>query len=274
MLQDVRYAVRGLRSRPSFALIALVTLALGIGVNTAVFSVLNAVVLTPLGYEEPERLVRVHHTSPGDDNGYLTGLAAIAYRDRSQTLDIGILYTYSVSGADMTDGAEPERVTILPVGADYFRVLGARPLLGEPFGRADERRNANVAVIRERLWRKYLDGRSDAAGQLLTLDDRPTAIFAANDLSAIQTMRTAHELRIDVPYDLSVIGFDNVPESALTHPPLTTVDQSIQSLGYEAVLTLIELIERPERRGEAPRHVALPTRLVVRRSTTAPRESS
>ena len=112
------------------------------------------------------------------------------------------------------------------------------------------------------------------ARQLLTLDDRPTAIFAANDLSAIQTMRTAHELRIDVPYDLSVIGFDNVPESALTHPPLTTVDQSIQSLGYEAVLTLIELIERPERRGEAPRHVALPTRLVVRRSTTAPRESS
>jgi LacI family transcriptional regulator len=107
--------------------------------------------------------------------------------------------------------------------------------------------------------------------QLLALADRPTAIFAANDLSAIQTMRTANELGFDVPHDLSVIGFDNVPESALTQPPLTTVDQSIQSLGYEAVRTLISLIEQPDLRREAPLHVALPTKLVVRRSTAAPR---
>ncbi len=110
------------------------------------------------------------------------------------------------------------------------------------------------------------------ARQLLSLDDRPTAIFASNDSSAIQTMRTAAELGLGVPDDLSVIGFDNVPESALTHPPLTTVAQPIQTLGYEAVRLLITLIEQPDQRLVAPSRVALPTELVVRGSTAPPRQ--
>jgi LacI family transcriptional regulator len=106
------------------------------------------------------------------------------------------------------------------------------------------------------------------ARTLLSLADRPTAIFAANDLSAIQVVRSALELGLSVPDDLSVVGFDNIPESALVDPPLTTVDQSIQRLGEAAVDVLVGLIERPERRGEhAPVHVTIPTRLVVRRST-------
>jgi len=110
------------------------------------------------------------------------------------------------------------------------------------------------------------------ARELLTIADRPTAVFAANDLSAIQTMRTASELDIKMPDDLSVGGFDNIPESALTEPPLTTVDQSIQALGYQAVRTLLEMIEHPERhRGTDPIHITLPTKLVIRRSSAAPR---
>lgn len=103
--------------------------------------------------------------------------------------------------------------------------------------------------------------------RLLTMPDRPTAIFAANDLSARQVLRSAHELGIRVPDDLSVVGFDNIPESALTDPPLTTIDQSIQGMGHAAVTALIDLIEHPERPdGETP-HITLPTQLVVRRST-------
>jgi LacI family transcriptional regulator len=110
------------------------------------------------------------------------------------------------------------------------------------------------------------------ARELLTITDRPTAVFAANDLSAIQTMRTAVELGIEIPADLSVVGFDNIPESALTDPPLTTVDQSIQALGHEAVRTLVELIEHPERHDDAdPIHITLPTKLVIRRSSAPPR---
>jgi LacI family transcriptional regulator len=108
------------------------------------------------------------------------------------------------------------------------------------------------------------------ARELLTRSPRPTAIFAANDQSAIQTMRTAAELGIRVPEEISVAGFDNTPDSALTSPPLTTVDQSIQALGQEAVRLVLELIEDPGRNNpDDPIHITLPTELVIR-STTAP----
>lgn len=104
------------------------------------------------------------------------------------------------------------------------------------------------------------------ARELLQLDERPTAIFAANDLTAMATMDVAASLGLRVPDDLSVVGFDNVPESALADPPLTTIDQSIQQMGYEAVKLLIAAIDDPE----APDvHVTLPTELVVRQSTSA-----
>ena len=83
-------------------------------------------------------------------------------------------------------------------------------------------------------------------------------------------LRSAAEAGLRVPEDLSVVGFDNIPESALTDPPLTTVDQSIQALGEEAVRLLADLIEHPERHGESPVHITLPTALVVRRSSAAP----
>ncbi len=110
------------------------------------------------------------------------------------------------------------------------------------------------------------------ARALLSRPDRPTAVFAANDLSAIATMDVAAELGMRIPDDLSVVGFDNVPESALTDPPLTTVDQSIQQLGEVAAQMLIELIEAPGRRDEPPTEVRLPATLVCRRSTAEVRQ--
>ena len=112
-----------------------------------------------------------------------------------------------------------------------------------------------------------LEMSQEPARQLLTLDDRPTAVFAANDLSAMQTMHVARTLGLDVPGDVSVVGFDNIPESALIEPPLTTIDQSIQEMGRRAVELLIDVIEG----ATGPvRQVTLPTRLVVRQSTGAP----
>ena len=166
---DVRYALRSIAASKTFAAIVIATLALGVGANTAVFGVLNAVVLKPLPYDEPERLVRVYHTA-GADNSYMTGLAALAYRQQSKTLDIAILYTYSAEGADLTDRPDPERVRAMQVSADYFRVFGVRPLLGQVFVRADERANVRVAVVSERIWRKYLGGTVDAAGRLLSIN--------------------------------------------------------------------------------------------------------
>jgi LacI family transcriptional regulator len=112
-----------------------------------------------------------------------------------------------------------------------------------------------------------LEMSQEPARQLLTLDDRPTAVFAANDLSAMQTMHVARTLGLAIPGDVSVVGFDNIPESALIEPPLTTIDQSIQEMGRRAVELLIAVVE-----GETGpnQQVTLPTRLIVRQSTGVP----
>jgi LacI family transcriptional regulator len=112
-----------------------------------------------------------------------------------------------------------------------------------------------------------LQASEEPARQLLELAEPPTAIFAANDLSAIQTMNVARSLGLSVPGDVSVIGFDNIPESALTEPPLTTIDQSIQRMGREAVGLLIDLIEGTA--ADRPEQITLPTKLVVRQSCRA-----
>ncbi|MEV4570513.1 LacI family DNA-binding transcriptional regulator [Nonomuraea sp. NPDC049419] len=104
--------------------------------------------------------------------------------------------------------------------------------------------------------------------ELLTLPDPPTAIFAANDVSAISTIEVATSMGLRVPEDLSVIGFDNVPESMMSDPPLTTVEQPIQQMGLIAVEMLLDLLAG---RDPAQRHVRLPTRLVPRSSCAPPK---
>jgi LacI family transcriptional regulator len=107
----------------------------------------------------------------------------------------------------------------------------------------------------------------EAAAALLDLEDRPTAVFGGNDLSAIATVQVAQSLGLRVPEDLSVVGFDDVPEAARADPPLTTVRQSMQQLGNEAVAMLLTLVA-----GQEPRvpHVTLATRLLERRTTAPP----
>jgi LacI family transcriptional regulator len=164
--------------------------------------------------------------------------------------------------------------------AEHLVALGHRRI-GFLAGRPD----LESARLREQGYRRALEGAGiafdpdlvrvggyraetahDAAQELLSLAPRPTAIFAANDVSAIETIAVARSVGLAVPDDLSVIGFDNVPESALCVPPLTTVDQSIQRLGQEAVRMLIDLIDHPDSR---PSQVVLPTRLIERGSCRA-----
>ena len=106
-----------------------------------------------------------------------------------------------------------------------------------------------------------------AARELFELPDPPTAIFAANDTSAIATIAVAAELGLSIPGDVSLVGFDNIPESALCSPPLTTVEQPIRQMGHQAVAMLMQLV-----RGEPVEttHMTLPTRLVERESTAGP----
>ena len=121
--------------------------------------------------------------------------------------------------------------------------------------------------MREGDYRK--DSTHEPARELLTLPERPTAVFAANDLSAIGTLEIARELGLDVPSELSIIGFDDIPESAQTTPALSTVHQPIQQMGAAAIALLITLMA-----GESVEqtHVQLGTSLVERGSTARPAE--
>jgi LacI family transcriptional regulator len=128
--------------------------------------------------------------------------------------------------------------------------------------------DAGVAVD-ERLVRVggfRIESAAGTAAELLSLPGRPTAVFAGNDLSAISTMDVARSMGLTVPDDLSVIGFDNVPESALVNPPLTTISQPLQRMGAEALRLLIDLIAGVDR----DTHIRLPTELVVRASCRPP----
>ncbi|MCG2798970.1 MAG: LacI family transcriptional regulator [Cellulomonas sp.] len=124
---------------------------------------------------------------------------------------------------------------------------------------------ADPSLVRNSDFR--LETAREPARELLSRPDRPTAVFAANDLSAIGTMEVALELGLDVPGDLSVIGFDDIPEAARTTPPLSTVRQPIQQMGAVAVKLLVAVLEG--RQTES--HHVLPTSLVLRASTAPPR---
>ncbi|HSA56280.1 MAG TPA: ABC transporter permease [Gemmatimonadaceae bacterium] len=153
---DLRLTMRLLRKQPGFAAVAILTLALGIGANTAVFSVLNSVILAPLPYDEPRQLVRLYTTSAEhpERREFLTGPDILDVREQIAAFSsIGINYTYREQGADLTtrDG-QPERIRVMPVSADYFATLRATPLIGRTFERAEEREGTRRVILSHALW--------------------------------------------------------------------------------------------------------------------------
>jgi putative ABC transport system permease protein len=170
--RDTRHAVRVLRTRPAFAIVAIITLALGIGANTAVFSVVNSVILAPLPYDEPEQLVRVYTAYPTNAKQFSTGLDLLDIREQVTAFaSMGIVYNYREVGADlaMTDGP-PRRIRVLPVSADYFPTLRVTPLLGRTFARDEERGDALVAVLSHELWNTHMARDPGVIGRSVELD--------------------------------------------------------------------------------------------------------
>ncbi|MEO3798570.1 LacI family DNA-binding transcriptional regulator [Nonomuraea sp. B1E8] len=176
--------------------------------------------------------------------------------------------------ADNFAGATAVVGHLLDLGHRRIAFIAGRSSLASAVAREEGYRralaDAGIPVDPELVARGDFTPESAAplARALLDRVDRPTAIFAANDGMALKTLEVARDLGLDVPGDLSVAGFDNIPDSALAEPGLTTVDQSMYLLGNEAARMLKSLV-----RGdwEGPGQIVLPTRLVVRGSTTAPR---
>jgi putative ABC transport system permease protein len=172
LFADFRFAWRGLRRSPGFASIAIATLALGIGANSAIFTVVNAVVMRPLPYAHPERLVRVTADYAGlrsMDVG-LSRPEWIDYRDRSGLFD-AIAGVWPIN-ANLTEVDVPERVEVLLASPSYFDVLGVKPQIGRLFEPRDDGPGiSTVLVISDALWRRRFGASPDAIGRKLKIDN-------------------------------------------------------------------------------------------------------
>jgi predicted permease len=174
---DVSFATRTLRRNPGFALVAILTLAIGIGGTTAVFSVVNAVLLQPLPYSQPGQLVRLYQNSAAhpDDRGFVTPVHYLDYRSRMSSFEAAAaIETYSEVGADIGTGDGVRRIRLLPVTAEYFDIVRVHPEIGRGLQPQDE--NATVVVVSHSLWLEQLRGDRSAVGKTLTMSGRPYVV--------------------------------------------------------------------------------------------------
>ena len=174
--QDVKGALRGLWKSPGFAVAALVTLALGIGATSAIFSVVNAVLLTPLPYETPERRVMVWSKWVSFDKTWVSTQEVVDYRNMAQSLSaVGF---WSSSFQNLTDAGEPVRLNVGVVSANTFDVLGARPHLGRMFTEQEDRpQGPPVAVLGYALWQAQFGGDPNIIGRKIMLNDTPVEVL-------------------------------------------------------------------------------------------------
>ncbi|HEV2245666.1 MAG TPA: ABC transporter permease [Terriglobia bacterium] len=166
--QDVRYGLRQLRQNPGFTAVAVLTLALGIGATTAIFSVIQGVLLAPLPYPQPDRLVMVWETAP---NGKLHIASYMDFKDwQRSSLPFERLAAVTWRGFDLTGPGTPERVEGQQVSSDFFRTLGIKPVMGRDFTLHDDMPGgAPVAIISNRLWRERFSAQG-VLGRIVTLD--------------------------------------------------------------------------------------------------------
>ena len=175
LAQDLRFGLRTLAKSPGFAAIAILTLALGIGANTALFSVVNGVLLNPLPYPEPEQLVSLAESKPNFDSGSISFPNFRDWRKDNRTFSMmGVSRSYSFS---LTGRGEAEQVKTEFVSSDYLSLLGVKPVTGRLFAEGEDEIGASpIALISEGFWNRKFGGAPDVVGKGLTLDGRSFTI--------------------------------------------------------------------------------------------------
>jgi predicted permease len=171
--QDVRYAMRHLHRYPSYTAVVLITLALGIGANTAIFSIVNAVLLRSLPYASGDRLIEVRQQQPLAGNDQL-GLSAKEIDDyRRQTPSLEALVEYHQMGFNLLDASGASRVRTGVVSHDFFDVIGVAPILGRTFRAEDDRKDAPaVLILSYAYWQNALGGDPHVVGRAFEMNDK------------------------------------------------------------------------------------------------------
>ena len=174
--RDLRYGARSLLRAPGFTIVATLTLALGIGANTAIFSVVNTVLLKPLTYREPDRIAFVweRNTTIGKDRDLVAPPNYLDWKAQNSVFDA--LGAYRVNGFALTGAGEPESVTAITVSASLFRVLGVDALVGRTFNEDEETRKDRVVVLRHDFWQRRFGGDRSLVGKSITLTGAPFTV--------------------------------------------------------------------------------------------------
>ena len=176
IVRDARYALRGLLRNPSFSLIVVLTLGVGIGANAAVFSFVNAVLLRPLPYAEADRLVAVQESSPPTPF-FVTPGDYVDWKERSEVFETLSGYVYGLSGLVGPSG-DAELLFVAATSSDFFRTLRVQPLLGRTFLPGEDQAGRDrVAVLGHGLWIRRFGGEPDVVGREITLDGRPRTVI-------------------------------------------------------------------------------------------------
>jgi putative ABC transport system permease protein len=172
---DVRYALRALRRAPAFTIVAVASLALGVGANTAIYTLIDAVVLRPLPVPHPEQLVQVTMAGGGE---YFSNPIWERVRDRRS--GFASLAAFGESGFNVAEGGEARRISGSLVSGEYFTVFGVRPALGRLLSRTDDVRGCpGLAVLGNGFWQSEYGGRREVVGERISLDGKPFQIVGA-----------------------------------------------------------------------------------------------
>src|SRR5215213_687555 len=177
LIQDLRYGARILLKQPAVTLVAVVTLALGIGANTAIFSLVNSILLRPLPFRDPDSVVLMVQASPklGLASWGVSQADFGAYRDQNRSFET--IAIYNRSAINLTGEGEPERLPMASVTADFFKVFGVNPLLGRTFVEGEDTQGRNlVCVISHAFWQRRFGGDPNVVGRMLNLNNTPTQI--------------------------------------------------------------------------------------------------
>ena len=170
LLNDLRYTVRQLAKSPGFAIIAILTLTLGIGANTTIFSVVNGVLLNPLPYPHADRLVNLFHNKQNFEKGSISYLNFLDWQRDNQSFQAMAAYR-NAGGFILTGAGEAENVNGEMLSADFFEILGVTPLMGRTFTADEDRLGANPTVmISEGLWKRKFGSNPNILGQTIVLD--------------------------------------------------------------------------------------------------------
>ena len=168
LIQDIRYGLRMLAKSPGFTAIAGLTLALGIGANTALFSVVNGVLLNPLPFPQPEQLVTLHESKPNFETGAIPYLNFVDWQNQNHTFSSIAISRSAVF--ILTGMGEAERLQGDFVSSSFFQTLGVKPIVGRDLLPQDDQFGAGpVALISASLWKRKFGGAQDVLGKMITL---------------------------------------------------------------------------------------------------------